>query len=196
MKKILFSIVVLLSSTLNAQKGNINVELISYRVPIAYSIYGTEDPSSLDPYSVYQEMFSNWYREKFDPSTYNLFVHQVYDAATTGKITVYDPYLLEIKGSKVSFTAMQVNDVKNIGSFTDTVMIQDPYPPYEMHDTVFTAVFDVYNILAIDFLETWMINSGTLKMTKKVIAFAPVMAVYDRNTGVLKGMAPMFWVKM
>ncbi len=196
MKKLISTTLVLFSLSAYAQKGNLNVDLISYRVPIRYSIDAEIDPENVRSYDVYTELFSDWYRNKIGPAEYNLFTTGLYEAATTGKITVYDPFLTTVKGTKVSFTILSVDEVKSIGTSRDTTQISYPFPPYDLHDTVFVSDFDLNSIMAIDFLETWTINSTSMKMAKKIIAFAPVMAVYDRNTGILRGMVPMFWVKM
>lgn len=194
MKKIISIIYLSFISTLVAQ--NVNIELISYRVPIKYSLDAQVDPDKVSSDEVYTELFEQWYRNKIGPVEYDLFIHGVYEAATTGKIKVYDPFQTEVKGTKVSFTSMSAEYVKSIGSAHDTTQIAYPYPPYDLHDTVFVAEFDINTIVAIDFLEVWTINTKTFDMKKKIIAFAPVMACYSRYNGIFEGMLPMFWVKM
>lgn len=196
MKKILIVLVVILSLPVYSQKGNIQVELISYRVPIRYSIDMQDDPSALDAYSIYGELFDDWYKNKLEPAEYELFTNGVHNAAVTGKIKVYDPFLTNVKGTKVNFVELSVDEVKSIGTSCDTISMSTPYPPYDNVDTVFCRVFDPSSIVAVDFLESWTINSATMKMTKKIIAFAPIMSIYSQNTGELMGMMPLYWVKM
>lgn len=119
-----------------------------------------------------------------------------YQLALDGKITVYDPFNVEIRGTDVRFlTILSRTEIYNYFNSSDTTQIQYPYPPYDTKDTVFTKTFNPSDVVAIDFYETWTINSKTMGIKKKIIAICPVIAVYGWDKE-YRGLLPMFWIKM
>lgn len=121
----------------------------------------------------------------------------IYDAALTGKIIVYDPFLVEFSGYKMLFPAVLTpTDVKNWFNSTDSVQIADPENSYDLKLTVYKREFNPSDVVAIDFAEQWTINTKTFSLKKKIIAIAPVLAVYGSDRSDYRGLLRMFWIKM
>ncbi len=194
MKKILIGLFFLFAISAYCQ-NNIDIKLIRSRVILK----SADEILSGNDY--YKYLPSLKYKGVTDYTTgsgkWDSLARNAYDLALNGKITVYDPFSVEILGSEVRFPyAMSPKEVYQAFNWSDSTTIIRPYPPYEEVDTVFAGFFDPSKVVALDFYETWTINSKTMDIKKKIIALCPVLARYNYTSGEFLGLMPMFWIKM
>jgi hypothetical protein len=126
---------------------------------------------------------ADWWRENIEGQAREKFVNRIFDAAYSGKYRVFDYF-----NNPVS-----AEEIKAMGSKTDTVRANRPYPPYDEFDTVVTASLDKKLIHRIMFMEEWYIHPEKFEISKKVVGICPTLTVYaDSNE--LKGYQPLFWI--
>lgn len=104
-------------------------------------------------------------------------------------LTPYDPGM-----SDEMLYPMDYSKALNIGTYTDTILIPDPNPPYTERPMAITEAFNPFNVKQIKIKEDWVFDKNRSVMEVRILAICPVMEVYDRNTGDLRGLQDMFWI--
>lgn len=196
MKTVAVLIAFLLTTSLFAlsQKKAIITRLITYKVNLRLS-ENTTPKAFADTESVFYEMNSNWYGNKLSPEKCDELVRDIHKAAGTGKIKVYNP-LFDLQGNKPQFIPYPFNEVAKIGNDTLQKTLSKPYPPYNEFDTLIVSSLNMATISQIEFMEQWTINTKTLEMRKKIIAYALWRERFDVQTSEFRGMSRMYWVKL
>lgn len=106
-----------------------------------------------------------------------------------GKLTPYDP----LAGDDFQMT-MDREQALMIGGSVDTVMIADPNPPYIEHPEAIVTEFDPMWVKQYKIKEDWFFDKKRSVMEVRIIAICPVMEVYDKETGELRGLQDMYWI--
>jgi len=193
MKKIVGIFFLLCATTcVSAQHDSLEIKLISYRVPIRFDIGQYSEYAGTDVYSL---LFDLWYKEKIGPAEYNQMTTGLWNAATAGKIKVYDPLEIEIKGNELVMNKIiSKKDLIKNNTTSENYTFNRDYPPYEPYDTVLVSKFDPTSILYLEFFERWTINKSTMEIKKQVLAFGPVQRLYAGGEPI--GYRVVFYVKM
>lgn len=105
-----------------------------------------------------------------------------------GKLTPYDPMYDDLR------QVMRREEALQIGVYRDTVMIQDANPPYTERPVLIEEPFDPSRVKQIKLKEDWVFDKKRSVMEVRILAICPVIEVYDRNTGELRGLKDMFWI--
>ena len=116
MKPITIILLILLTGKLYAQdNSNISVRLISYTVPIKYdSLIKGEFSDKRYGFSEYDDVLSNWYKNKIGAAEYNSFTASIFNGAVSGKFTVYHPWVSEIDGAKPKFNVITTAELESM----------------------------------------------------------------------------------
>lgn len=104
-------------------------------------------------------------------------------------LTPYDPAM----GDDLLHT-MSTEQALSIGVFADTVMIPDAHPPYTERPILIKEDFDPFHVKQIKVKEDWVFDRNRGVMEVRILAICPVIEIYDRNTGDLRGLQDMFWL--
>lgn len=125
----------------------------------------------------------DWWVQNLEGQNREKFIHQIIDAAYEGKVKAWD-----IFGKQLT-----MEQVKAIENYSDTILVQNPEPPY--NDSLIPVKHELNrkDITRIRFLEEWSINPTTLQMDKKILGIAPLLEKYTEK-GELQGYMPLFWV--
>ncbi len=126
----------------------------------------------------------DWWVNNIEGKNREALINDLMQAAYNGKVKTFDAFL---------FTENKPDQVRKIGSFSDTLRVQRSVPPYEFYDTVVTRELSIHDISRLRFLEEWSINPQNMQIHKNVIGIAPLLESYDES-GILRGYMPMFWV--
>lgn len=119
-----------------------------------------------------------------DFSDCSKLIAEIFDEVYAGKL---QPYHF-IDGAPLT-----IDEVKKSAVQVDTMYVEDPNPPFELQMKI--VVTDLTNdIISLKLKETWRFNKETLQLEKKVLGAAPRVAVYNMQTGELRGYTPLFWV--
>jgi len=193
---ILFISLFILAGLTHAQstaESNIEVRLIQYRV------YITNNPDYLNQEAsattIYDELMNKFYVDKMGGPEYDEFIDLAFQHIIDDSIKVYSNFEYSINGDTPIFThLMEIQEILSENSSADTVMVQSPYPPYDYEYQIYYRPFDPKTIVAIDFMERWIINKKTYQLQKQVIAYAPVVVIMDPMTWQLRGYKNIFWI--
>lgn len=185
-------LLMMISQAVFAQSKTIITELITYRVNLKLDEH-IESSSFTDPRVVYELMNGLWYENKLAPNSYQALVTQIHKAASSGQIKVYE--LSEIIGTKPIFMKMPISEIQGIGMDTIQKRQQRPFPPYEEYDTTIVRNFSFQDIVQIEFMEKWTMNTQTMKIKKEIIAFALCRKRIDLWGKEYRGTSKMYWIK-
>lgn len=100
----------------------------------------------------------------------------------------YDPYSGD--DFKVQMT---VAEISQIGVRNDTTQIPYPFPPYDMHDTVFIEEFKPERVTQYYLKEDWYFEKQRSVMEPRILGICPMMKKYA-DDGTYMGMQPMYWL--
>jgi hypothetical protein len=125
-----------------------------------------------------------WWVQNIEGMNRESFISDLLEAAYNGDIETWDPFLLTQTGS---------DQIKRIGSRSDTMRLQRTQAPYTYYDTVIIKEISIHDITRIRFLEEWKQNKQNKQIKKEVLGIAPMLENYD-ETGNLRGYQPMFWI--
>ncbi|HWB62953.1 MAG TPA: gliding motility protein GldN [Chitinophagales bacterium] len=113
----------------------------------------------------------------------------IHQAAKNGEITVYDPAVVDADQFK---QVMSVDDVKKLGTRTDTVMQINPVT-LEEEQVIQKTELTWDKIVKYRVKEDWFFNQETSTMNCRIIGIAPIMEDYDAS-GNYRGDMTMYWV--
>lgn len=167
--------------------------LITYKVNLRLDA-DLNDPAFKDPYFVYAQLSDEWYQNKLPYLGYGTLIG-IHEAVIRGKKTVYDPYF-EMRGERPVFYKLLPGEVASIGMDTLYKTMQRPYPPYDDYDTTIINRFDLHDVVQVEFMEEWKLNPKTLRIKKRIIAYALWRKRLDVQTGEFRGLSRMYWVKL
>lgn len=125
----------------------------------------------------------DWWVQNLEGPKREGLVNAIMDAAYSGKVKAYDVF-----GKQVT-----PEQVKAIENYTDTILVQEPNPPYS--DTLVPVKHELSrkDITRIRFMEEWSMNPSTLQINKRVIGIAPLLEKYTEK-GEFQGYMPLFWI--
>ncbi len=127
---------------------------------------------------------TDWWIQNIEGPKREKFINQIFSAVKDEKIKIFDLNENEVNLEKV---------LANLFTF-DTIQLDKNGKKDKKIDTVFiTNSFNLNNINQIRFNEKWSFNEKTLKISKTVNAFCPVL-VSDRGNGESKVNLALFWV--
>lgn len=106
-----------------------------------------------------------------------------------GRITPYDPI-----GGDDFQVPMDRNTAVSLGTSVDTVLIPSPDPPYDTHPVAIVNELDPGTVKQFKVKEDWFFDSKRSVMEVRIIAICPVMEVYDKESGELRGLQDMYWI--
>lgn len=104
------------------------------------------------------------------------------------EIVGYDPF----NGDDFK-VKLEVAEIKALGSSADTTQIPYPYPPYDLHDTVFVKNFDPDNVKQYSLKEDWYFDRQRSVLEPRILGICPRMARFA-TTGEFQGFVPMYWL--
>lgn len=88
---------------------------------------------------------------------------------------------------------LSAEEAKNKTIWVDTIYTDNPNPPFDTEKKV--VITDITEkVVSVKVKETWKFTTETLQIEKKVLGVAPRVAIYDNQTGELRGHTPLFWV--
>jgi len=126
----------------------------------------------------------DWWVQNLEGMKREEFIKDFLEAAFSGKVPAYDAF---------SYTRLNPNQIRGIGSRNDTIRLQRTEPPYGYYDTVVSKSMSIHDITRLRFIEEWQVNPENMLITKKVLGIAPMLENYD-ETGAFRGYQPMFWI--
>jgi hypothetical protein len=133
--------------------------------------------------------------DKKNPTEYNTFIKRIHLSASTGKIKAYHPSH-EVIDNKLTLTPITLNQISKIGVDTIHMIQYQPEPPYEEYENIMVSVFNLDDIVLIEFMERWTINRQTMKIKKRIIAYALHRKINDPLTNEFRGTSRMYWIKL
>jgi hypothetical protein len=89
-------------------------------------------------------------------------------------------------------TAAQVNDIFH---GADTMYVESPDPPYDMHMTVVKGELNPELIQWVRFYESWTTDAKTGRLVKKIFGLSPVRQVPNPATGKFDGTEALYIIK-
>jgi hypothetical protein len=162
---------------------------IAQVIPLAKNVeYDVFIDNSRLPSSPELDDNSFWFYKNIEASSRLAFIEILFDKVQNGNLIVKD-----MEGKTVKSNRIMDLFILSI----DTLTMTRPYPPYNTFDTVVARICRPQNVVALRFRENWLYDTETMAFSKKVIAFAPIMAsiVYNENLiGEYESLKPMFWV--
>jgi hypothetical protein len=126
----------------------------------------------------------DWWVQNIEGMNREAFISDLLQAAYTGDVTAYDPFLL---------SKLEPGQISRIGRRSDTLRMQMAVPPYNFYDTIISVELSIHDITRIRFLEEWNLSEKNMQIHKEVLGMAPLLESYDES-GNLRGYQPMFWV--
>lgn len=178
--------------------------------PVSRSTYGKyideEEGKRAVPYVQVREADMMWARRVWHKIDFRQKLNQIYFYPLTpnndrinliglirlgieeGKLTPYDPMYDDLR------VVMSREEALKIGVYRDTVMIPDANPPYTERPVLIEEPFDAFRVKQIKLKEDWVFDRKRSVMEVRILAICPVIEVYDRNTGDLRGLKDMFWI--
>lgn len=115
-------------------------------------------------------------------------VQLMLNAMKEGSLTAYDPMNDEFT------TQLSRSSTRNFGSWTDTIYVPNPDPPYDVEMKLVEREFDPATVKEFRIKEVWFFDRQRSVMDVRIIGICPVAENIDPNTGEVRGMSPMFWV--
>ena len=136
--------------------------------------------------------FENGYYDysssNIEPSKRQAFLEPLFDDINSGKIKVYD-YKTGIELSKL--------DVENIRTSTEEFKVKSKL---DADSTIkVKTLFSNARVNAFLFKEVWAIDTTKNILTKKVVAYCPMIDKYNSNPNGVKifaGETPLYWIKV
>jgi gliding motility associated protien GldN len=113
----------------------------------------------------------------------------IHTAAKNGELTVYDPAVVDGDQFKA---VLSVDDVKKLGTRTDTVMQINPVT-LEEEQVIQKNDLTWNKIVKYRVKEDWIFNQETSTLIARIIGIAPIMEDYDAS-GNYRGDMTMYWV--
>ncbi len=178
--------------------------------PVSRSNYGKyideEEGKRAVPYVHIREADMMWARRVWHKIDFRQKLNQIYFYPLTpnndrinlinlirlgieqGKLTPYDPMYDDLR------VVMSRDDALRIGVYRDTVMIPDANPPYTERPVVIEEPFDAFKVKQLKLKEDWVFDRKRSVMEVRILAICPVIEVYDKHTGDLRGLKDMFWI--
>lgn len=136
------------SCTVNTSTRVTLVDKIQYDVPV-----NNNDPQ-LD-----------WWVNNIEGSKREPFLKRIMEAAENGEVKAYDYFN----------NPLTPEQVRAMGNDTVYQTLMRNYPPYEEYDTMIVKSISYRDITRIRFLEEWMWDKKSLKMSKRILAIGPVI---------------------
>lgn len=106
-----------------------------------------------------------------------------------GHLTPYDP----LAGDDFQ-QVMDREKALSIGTSIDSVLVPDPNPPYTEKMVAITSAFDPMWVKQYKVKEDWFFDKKRSVMEVRIISICPVMEVYDKESGELRGLQDMYWI--
>lgn len=178
--------------------------------PVSRNFYGKfideEEDKRAVPYVHVREADMMWARRVWHKIDFRQKLNQIYFYPLTpgnerinlislirlgielGKLTPYDPMYDDLR------VVMDREEALKIGVYRDTVMIPDANPPYTERPVLIEEPFDAFRVKQLKLKEDWVFDRKRSVMEVRILAICPVIEVYDRNTGDLRGLKDMFWI--
>ena len=125
-----------------------------------------------------------WFVQNLEGPKREKLIDALLETARSGKFKIYD-----VMTNKL----MTNQEVLEVGTRTNLLILQRPYEPYEDYDTIVKRELQLSDISRMRFLEEWYMNEKNGFITKKVIAICPLLESYT-ETGELRGYQPLFWI--
>jgi hypothetical protein len=158
-------------------------QIISYQVTI-------KDPTSLVQLDHYTE---SDYAINESPEYYENHI------LLNKRIPILKGLINKIKEGEIhaysmdSLNLLRIDQIKAILLIrSDTMQTPYSFPPYELHDTIFTEEINIRNDIShIEYYEIWHYKRNG-KLIKKVIAYALIRDVYDPENFSFLGTKPIF----
>lgn len=207
---IAFSITIFCLPCLYAQVKNQNTpketeltKLIKYTVNIEYldgKIGYIIDPPEQNLYKqiyvsqVYRELNENWYMDKIPFQTKGEFVKNLHEKVCLGKVKAYQ--IKEVKGTEPIFEEFSSHKAAGIGKDTINQSISVFKNGIGYKDTIVQEIkyLDPNLIVKLTFLEQWTYNPETFAIKKKIIAYAPIRAIFNHTIDRFVGLQEMYWI--
>lgn len=172
MKKIYFFIVYLLVISNNGYGQNKNSE----KIIVNYFVSEIEiDNTNRDDTSFFYSILRDLNKE-----------------IKTNKLVAYEK-VNEGYYANPTFIKMIPNQLYSMIFGADTIQMTRPYPPYATIDTIIYHTFDYSSVKKLKLLEEWVYDTKTTTLTKKVLAYCPVMKAYSKSE--VLGYYNLFWIK-
>ncbi len=115
-------------------------------------------------------------------------VQLMLNALREGSLTAYDAMNDEFT------TPLSWSSVRNFGSRTDTIWVENPEPPYYLEPKPVPHSFDPSTVKEFRIKEVWFFDKQRSEMNVRIVGICPVAENTDPVTGEVRGMTPMFWV--
>lgn len=115
-------------------------------------------------------------------------VQLMLNAMNEGSLTAYDAMNDEFT------TPLSYGSTKNFGTWTDTIYVENPDPPYNIIPKPVVHEFDPSTVKEFRIKEVWFFDKQRSVMDVRIVGICPVAENIDPSTGEVRGMTPMFWV--
>lgn len=115
-------------------------------------------------------------------------VQLILNALTEGSLTAYDAMNDEFT------TPLSWTSVRNFGSRTDTLWVDNPDPPYDPIPKIVQYDFDPSRVKEFRIKEIWYFDKQRSQLDVRIVGVCPVAENIDPVTGEVRGLTPMFWV--
>ncbi len=122
-------------------------------------------------------------QEDEDFTEYSMITHEIIKAVYDGKRQAYEYW---------SGNAISADSAKSMMNQVDTVYVENPETK-SMEKKVVVVSYEK-DIPSIKIKEQWYLEKDNLQLKKKVLAIAPRVPVYSKETGELRGYSPLFWI--
>jgi gliding motility associated protien GldN len=115
-------------------------------------------------------------------------VQLMLNAMNEGSLTAYDAMNDEFT------TPLSRSSTRNFGSWTDTVYVPNPDPPYDVEMKLVEHEFDPSTVKEFRIKEVWFFDKQRSELNVRIVGICPVAENIDPVTGEVRGLSPMFWV--
>ncbi len=115
-------------------------------------------------------------------------VQLILNAMNEGSLTAYDAMNDEFTNP------LPWSSMKNFGSWTDTIFVESPDPPYNIEKKPVPHDFDPATVKEFRIKEVWFFDKQRSELNVRIVGICPVAENIDPITGEVRGLTPMFWI--
>jgi len=115
-------------------------------------------------------------------------VQLILNAMNEGSLTAYDAMNDEFT------TPLSWTSARNYGTWTDTIWVENPDPPYDLEPKPVVHTFDPATVKEFRIKEVWFFDKQRSVLDVRIVGICPVAENLDPVTGEVRGMTPMFWI--
>lgn len=159
-----------------------------------FTVYGDFDNSTKSKIATIRyaqsidnpDSFDEWFRFNLEYSVREELFGRLIESAKEGSQTYY--------GQPDETTALDAEGLHKKMTFTDTMFIESPAPPFDLQMTIIEEEMYWSSITGIEFVQDVYVDAN-LNLHYDVKWWAPRSDVYNRMTGEVVGVETLFWIK-